>query len=103
MNEQLSAWSIGVGFVACLACSSSSPGRTLRGNGADGPGPSDGNAMTSRPGPAPGEAPVIQPVAPSGVNELEVPEFPAIFGSGFGGTEFPSSTCKRDCNDFPAE
>jgi len=55
-------------------------------------------------GPAPGEAPTINPVAPGGLDgSFQVPEFPAVFGANFGGTDFPSSTCRQNCSDFPAD
>jgi hypothetical protein len=103
MNDELWLRSIGLGLWACFACSSSDSGRSLRGVSSDGPSASGSSGMGPvTQGPGPGEAPTIEPLAP-GVNSLEVPEFPMIFGADFGGTEFPSSTCRQDCSDFPAD
>ena len=65
---------------------------------------SGGTTGDSARGPGPGEAPLIAPISPGGVDEsFQVPEFPAVFGANFGGTDFPSSTCRQNCSDFPAE
>jgi hypothetical protein len=65
---------------------------------------SGGTLGTGSQGPGPGEAPLIAAIAPGGVDEsFQVPEFPAVFGADFGGTDFPSSTCRQNCTDFPAQ
>ncbi|HEU4576633.1 MAG TPA: hypothetical protein VFS67_00165 [Polyangiaceae bacterium] len=86
-----------------LACSSSGSHDPSRSGGGDGTGDGGGSSAPGK-GPAPGEAPIITPIAPGGVDEsFQVPEFPQIFGANFGGTDFPSSTCREHCTDFPSE
>ncbi len=90
------------GMLACAACSASNggPGGVGGGNGANG-GTATGG--TQAQGPGPGAAPTINGLAPGVEGGLQVPDFPNISGSGFGGTAFPSSTCRADCTDFPAD
>jgi hypothetical protein len=102
MNDKHCSWSLGLGMLVCLACSSEgSRGPLPVGNGAD---TAMGSAGSSGwPMPAPADAPRIEPLAPGGVGDSPVPEFPAVFGADFAGTDFPSSTCRQACSDFPAE
>src|SRR6187401_657355 len=93
---------LGVLALACSSSGSHNPSRSVGGDGAN--SANGGSAGAAGKGPAPGEAPTITPIAPGGVDEsFQVPEFPQITGANFGGTDFPSSTCRENCTDFPSD
>jgi hypothetical protein len=103
--KRLWSRSLGLGLIACLGCSSGGAGKTVGSRGSQAPDTGGGGTTSgSNKGPAPGEAPTITPLAPGGVDgSFGVPEFPEVFGANFGGTEFPSSTCRQNCTDFPVD
>ncbi len=96
-----------LGWVACLGfwSSSCSSGGDPGGPAQPDPGNTSGaGGDTGGPArPGPGEAPTVGNIGPGLPGEIVVPDLPDIFGPGFGGTAFPSSSCTADCEDFPAE
>src|SRR4029078_11427129 len=95
--KPLWARSLGLGLSACLGCSSSGDGKKVGTMVSPGPDTGGGAKMSGgNKAPAPGEAPTITPLAPTGADgSFGSPEFPEVFGANFGGTDFPSSTCRQ--------